>query len=94
MGVASRDRVARPATDVDSASATVSIGRGIVEGPDGLVEKGTKTYSARRVSLDSRTAAELEEHWDPFSVRCVSMRRTHRSDSACRLFRVVEPSRS
>jgi integrase len=49
-------------TDVDSASATVSIERGIVEGPDGLVEKGTKTHSARRVSLDSRTAAELEEH--------------------------------
>ena len=49
-------------TDVDSASATVSIERGIVEGPDGLVEKRTKTHSARRVSLDVRTAAVVEEH--------------------------------
>ncbi len=49
-------------TDVDLESGTVSIERGIVTGPDGLVEKGTKTHSARRVSLDAGTAAILAEH--------------------------------
>lgn len=31
-------------------------------GPDGLVEKATKTHSARRVSLDAGTAAVLADH--------------------------------
>ena len=49
-------------TDVDLDAATVSIERGIVAGPDGLVEKGTKTHSARRVSLDDATATSLVDH--------------------------------
>jgi integrase len=61
-------------SDVDSASATVSIERGIVEGPDGLVEKGTKTHSARRVSLDARTASVLEEHHAGMAGRAAACR--------------------
>ena len=49
-------------TDVDLDTATVSIERGIVLGPDGLVEKGTKTHSARRVSLDAGTAGAVADH--------------------------------
>jgi integrase len=49
-------------TDVDLEKGTVSIERGIVSGPHGLVEKDTKTHSARRVSLDAGTAAILIEH--------------------------------
>jgi integrase len=49
-------------TDVDLVGATVSIERGIVSGPHGLVEKGTKTHSARHVSLDSRTMAAVADH--------------------------------
>ena len=49
-------------TDVDLERGMVSIERGIVSGPDGLVEKGTKTHSSRRVSLDAGTAAALVDH--------------------------------
>jgi integrase len=52
----------------------VWIHRGVVVGMDGLVEKDTKTHSARRVSLDARTAAVLAD-------RYVRMR--HRAD-VCR----------
>jgi hypothetical protein len=45
-----------------SRRRTVSIERGIVAGPDGLVEKGTKTHSARRVSLGARTMASVADH--------------------------------
>ncbi len=38
--------------DIDLGVGSVSIGRGLVSGPDGLVMKDTKTHSARRVSLD------------------------------------------
>lgn len=31
----------------------------MVEGPDGLVEKDTKTHAARRVSLDDQTVSVL-----------------------------------
>ena len=31
-------------------------------GPDGLVEKGTKTHSARRVSLDAGTVETVADH--------------------------------
>jgi hypothetical protein len=33
-----------------------------VNGPDGLVEKDTKTHQARRVTLDSATVAVLAAH--------------------------------
>jgi integrase len=49
-------------TDVDLDTATISIERGIVMGPDGLVEKGTKTHSARRVSLDQGTVEAVAGH--------------------------------
>jgi integrase len=49
-------------TDVDLDRATVSIERGIVVGPHGLVEKGTKTHTVRRVSLDSRTMSAVADH--------------------------------
>lgn len=49
-------------TDVDLDRATVSIERGIVSGPHGLVEKGTKTHSARRVSLDAQTMSAVADH--------------------------------
>jgi integrase len=49
-------------TDVDLDTSTVSIERGIVLGPDGLVEKGTKTHSARRVSLDAGTVGAVADH--------------------------------
>ena len=49
-------------TDIDVQQRTVSIRRGVVMGPDGLVEKDTKTHSARRVSLDARTSSVLSDH--------------------------------
>ena len=61
-------------SDVDLDRATVSIERGIVAGPDGLVEKGTKTHSARRVSLDAGTAAVVAEHQERVATRAASCR--------------------
>ena len=58
-------------TDVDHEHGTVSIARGVVMGPDGLVEKGTKTHSSRRVSLDAGTAAALVEHRVRMTARAV-----------------------
>ena len=48
--------------DVDLVNRTVAIRRGVVEGPDGLVEKDTKTHAARRVSLDDQTVSVLTDH--------------------------------
>ena len=61
-------------SDVDLDRATLAIERAIVSGPDGLVEKDTKTHSARRVSLDARTVAVLREHLDRVSGRAVACR--------------------
>ena len=36
-------------SDVDMDRRTLTIQRGIVHGPDGLVEKDTKTHAARRI---------------------------------------------
>ncbi len=64
--------------DIDLQQRTISIRRGVVMGPDGLVEKDTKTHSARRVSLDARTAAVLSDHLarmrDRAAVCCVELR--------------------
>ena len=49
-------------TDVDLADRTVAIRRGIVAGPDGLVEKDTKSHAARRVALDERALVLLADH--------------------------------
>jgi integrase len=48
--------------DLDLVRGVVTISRGIVNGPDGLVEKDTKTHQARRVTLDSATVAVLAAH--------------------------------
>ena len=40
----------------------VTIARGIVLGPDGLVEKDTKTHQARRVTLDHATTEALARY--------------------------------
>lgn len=47
-------------TDVDLERGEVKISRGIVMGPDGLVEKDTKTHQARTVALDATTVRVLE----------------------------------
>ena len=44
-------------SNIDFVAAVVSIERGVVFGPDGLVEKDTKTHAARRVALDAATLA-------------------------------------
>lgn len=49
-------------TDLDVEHRRVTIGRGIVEGPDGLVEKDTKTHPVQRVALDQHTVDLLVEH--------------------------------
>jgi integrase len=42
-------------SDIDTDADTLFIGRGLVHGPDGLVERGTKTHAARRIALDAAT---------------------------------------
>lgn len=49
-------------TDIDDDRRRVTIGRGIVHGPDGPVEKDTKTHLVQRVALDERTLFLLGEH--------------------------------
>jgi integrase len=46
-------------SDVDIDRGVVTISRGIVLGPDGLVEKDTKTHQTRRVAIDTATVAQL-----------------------------------
>ncbi len=48
--------------DIDLDAGSVSIRRGIVTGPDGLVEKDTKTHSVRKVSLDATSLGHLRDH--------------------------------
>jgi len=47
-------------SDVDIDARKIRIGRGIVLGTEGLVEKDTKTHSVRNVSLDATAVRELE----------------------------------
>jgi integrase len=67
--------------DVDLEARTVWIHRGVVVGVDGLVEKDTKTHSARRVSLDARTAAVVVDHYDRMRHRAEVCRTEVRADS-------------
>ena len=46
--------------DVAFDEGVLSIERGMVFGPDGLVEKDTKTHAVRRVALDAGTLASLD----------------------------------
>jgi integrase len=48
--------------DVDLEERRMVIAHSIVDGPDGLVLKDTKTHSARRISLDAGTAEILQAH--------------------------------
>jgi integrase len=68
-------------TDVDLDTATVSIERGIVSGPDGLVEKGTKTHSARRVSLDAGTVEAIADHRQRMMDRAAMCRAAQAADA-------------
>jgi integrase len=49
-------------SDVNLGRSVVTIARGIVLGPNGLVEKDTKTHQARRVTLDRATIEALSLH--------------------------------
>jgi integrase len=49
-------------SDIDVESRRLTISRGVVAGPDGLVVKDTKTHAARRVSLDAGCVAALVAH--------------------------------
>ena len=55
--------------DVDLESGRLSIARGIVIGPDGLVEKDTKVHASRTVSIDATTASVLARHRQHMSER-------------------------
>jgi integrase len=48
--------------DVDLASGAVTFARGVVDGPDGIVVKGTKTNRVYRVTLDAETLEALVEY--------------------------------
>lgn len=48
--------------DVDLDAGRMLIARGLVRGPDGLVEKDTKVHAARTVALDPTTIRLLREH--------------------------------
>lgn len=45
--------------DLDLEAGTMTISRNVVEGPDGVVEKDTKTHAARRIALDAGTVSVL-----------------------------------
>jgi len=62
LGARRSETIALRWSDVDLAAGRVTIARGIVIGPDGPVEKDTKTHAARTVSIDATTAALLTEH--------------------------------
>ena len=49
-------------SDVDLPNRTVAISRGVVTGPDGLVEKDTKSHAARRIALDESAVVVLADH--------------------------------
>jgi len=49
-------------SDCDLTKKTLRIARGLVIGAEGVVEKDTKTHSARNVSLDKTVTAALHAH--------------------------------
>ena len=60
--------------DADLADRIVRIERGVVTGPHGLVEKGTKTHAARQIALDGHTVATVRAHRDLMSERAQAFR--------------------
>ena len=67
--------------DTDLADGIVRIERGVVTGPDGLVEKGTKTHAARQVALDGHTVATVRAHRERMSERAQAFRVELNEDS-------------
>ena len=57
--------------DFDLEAGRVEIARAIVLGPDGLVEKDTKSHAARTVSIDATTTTLLTEHLQRMTDRAV-----------------------
>lgn len=49
-------------SNLDLDRSVLTIARGLVVGPDGVVEKGTKTHSIRRIALDAGTVSVLRQH--------------------------------
>jgi len=49
-------------SDIDLDVSRLSVSRGVVAGPAGLVEKDTKTHAARRVCLDATCRDALRAH--------------------------------
>jgi integrase len=49
-------------SDIDLDPGTVLIARAMVHGSDGMVERSTKTHSARRIALDADTVAALSKY--------------------------------
>lgn len=62
IGARRSELVALRWSDVDLERGTVTVSRGVVLGAAGLVEKDTKTHSARRVALSPGTVKELQGH--------------------------------
>lgn len=58
-------------TDVDRRIGQLTISRGLVEARGRVIEQGTKTHAARRMTLDAGTISDLEHHHE----RCVETAR-------------------
>lgn len=69
LGARRSELVALRWSDVDLDAGRLTVSRGIVSGPDGLVEKDTKTHASRRVSLDGTTIDALQAHRERASDR-------------------------
>ncbi|MGH8985773.1 MAG: tyrosine-type recombinase/integrase [Acidimicrobiia bacterium] len=59
-------------SDVDLGAAAVTFARGVVDGPDGLVVKDTKTHRSYAVALDEPLVALLEEHHARMAERAIA----------------------
>ena len=74
-------------SDINLPNRTVVISRGVVTGPNGLVEKDTKTHAARRVALDDRALVVLADHAKHMHANVIATRRprsmsTHTSSNS------------
>ena len=61
-GIRRSEAVALRWSDIDFEAVVLLVRRGVVRGPDGLVEKDTKTHAARRIALDRGTLEVLRAH--------------------------------
>jgi integrase len=72
-GARRREVLALRWKDVDLETGTLVIGRGIVIGESGVVEKDTKTHQVRRLSLDPSTLANLRAHRERRTDICATL---------------------